>query len=173
MYEGSNIDKEYHNHETAIDCCRVVLRLAKENKLRDIDYVFIAYGHNDQYFKPEIDEENKNVNSLQDIHSFKNSFRYVVKTLKEHNPNVKVLVLNCTYSEYDINSKSPYGDKYSYADYRNANKEIADELSLKHLDPWDYCKTYFDHGNGNKYYQDSVHISPLGHKILFEYLLNK
>lgn len=173
MYEGSNIDKEYHSHETAIDCCRVVDRLNNNKQLSDIDYVFIAYGHNDQYFKPEIDENNGKYDNLEDLHSFKNSFRFIVKKLKEANPNIRIIVLNCTYSEYDINSKSPYGNKYGYENYRNANKEMADELSLKHIDPWEYMKQFFDHGNGNKYYQDSVHISPLGHNELFKYLLNK
>ena len=79
MYEGSNIDKEYHNNERAIDCCRVVKRLEDEDKLKDFDYVIIAYGHNDQHFKDEIEEENKKVLSLDDVHSFNNISETVIK----------------------------------------------------------------------------------------------
>ena len=170
MYEGSNIDKEYHSNEKAIDGCRVVKKLEEENKLKDFDYVFIAYGHNDQHFKDEIEEENKTVNSLDDVHSFNNSFRYIVQTLRKHNPFVKIMVLNCTYSTYDINGNSPYGNKYGYHDYRKANKEMAKELNLKHLDPWDYMKQYFDFNKEWIYYQDCVHISPKGHQKLYEFI---
>lgn len=174
MYEGSNIDKEYHSHETAIDGCRVVTRLALDNKLKDFDYVIIAYGHNDQYFKPEVDQDNnENVSTLEQCKSYKNSFRFIINTLKKHNPNIRIMVLNCTYSEYDIVSKSPYGDKFNYESYRQASKEIASEYKLKYVDPWEYMKPYSDYTTTNYYYKDSVHISPNGHKLLFEYLLNK
>ena len=174
MYEGSNIDKEYHSHEVAIDACRVVSRLAIDNKLKDFDYVFIAYGHNDQYFKPEITQENEEqVTYLEQCKSFKGSYNFIINTLKKHNPNVKIIILNCTYSEYDIASISPYGNKFSYIDYRNASKEIADKNNLKYIDPWEYMKPFMDYKTTNTYYKDSVHISPLGHQKLYEFILNK
>ena len=173
MYEGSNIDKEYHNHEVAIDGCRVVTRLALDNSLKDFDYVIIAYGHNDQYFKPEIEDDNKNIFALEQCKSYKASFRFIINTLKKHNPRIRIIVLNCTYSEYDIVSISPYGQKFNYLSYRNASKEIADEYNLKYIDPWDYMKQYCDYASDRYYYQDSVHISLNGHKVLYEYLLNK
>ena len=58
MYEGSNIYKEYKDNAEAIDGCRVVTNLSKNNELSKFDYVIIAYGHNDQYFQPPLDEEN-------------------------------------------------------------------------------------------------------------------
>ena len=174
MYEGSNIDKEYHYHETAIDGCRVVSRLAIENKLKDFDFVIIAYGHNDQYFKPEVEQDNADdVKYLNQCKSYKASFNFIINTLKKHNPNVNIIILNCTYSEYDIVSISPYGDKYNYMSYRNASKEIADKYGLKYIDPWDYMKQFCDYNTDKFYYKDSVHISPNGHQKLFEYLLNK
>ena len=174
MYEGSNVDKEYHSHEVAIDGCRVVSRLADQNKLHDVDYVIIAYGHNDQHFKDEIEEENNtNVRYLEQCHSYKNSFRYIVNTLRNHNKNVRVIVINCTYSEYDKTGNSPYPNKYGYQDYRNANKEMAEELNLKYVDPWDYMKQFFDFRENAFYYMDAVHLTKEGHKELFKFLLNK
>ena len=120
MYEGSNIDKEYHSNEVALDGCRVVKKLEDENKLSNFDYVIIAYGHNDQYFKPSIDEENTIVKSLNDCHSFKNSFRFIINTLMKNNPNVRITILNCTYSEYDKADPSKYHGNVFYIDYRKA-----------------------------------------------------
>ena len=91
MYEGSNIYKEYKDNAEAIDGCRVVTNLSKNNELSKFDYVIIAYGHNDQYFQPPLDEENTNPLALNDIHSFKNSYRYIIKTLKEANKNVNII----------------------------------------------------------------------------------
>ena len=86
---------------------------------------------------------------------------------------MKIIILNCTYSEYDIASISPYGNKFSYIDYRNASKEIADKNNLKYIDPWEYMKPFMDYKTTNTYYKDSVHISPLGHQKLYEFILNK
>ena len=174
MYEGSNIDKEYHSHQVAIDGCRVTKRLEDAGVLDNIDYVIIAYGHNDQHFKDEIEEEHtENVYSLDQIHSYKNSFRYIVNTLRKHNKQIKILALNCTYSEYEKGQVSAYGNKYDYDSYRKACKEMASELKIKYLDPWDYMKQFFDPFDEHYYYQDAVHISPKGHIELFKYLLNK
>lgn len=173
MYEGSNIYKEYKDNAEAIDGCRVVTNLSKNNELSKFDYVIIAYGHNDQYFQPPLDEENTNPLALNDIHSFKNSYRYIIKTLKEANKNVNIIILNCTYSEYDIVNPTKYDGGLKYSDYRNASKEIADEYKLKYIDPWNYMRQFFDYNTNKFYYQDSVHLSKNGHIELFKYLLNK
>ena len=173
MYEGSNIYKEYKDNAEAIDGCRVVTNLSKNNELSKFDYVIIAYGHNDQYFQPPLDEENTNHSALNNIHSFKNSYRYIIKTLKEANKNVNIIILNCTYSEYDIVSPTKYDGGLKYSDYRNASKEIADEYKLKYIDPWNYMRQFFDYNTNKFYYQDSVHLSKNGHIELFKYLLNK
>ncbi len=170
-YEGSNIDKEYHDLENVLDCCRVVDKLENEKLLDDIDFVFISYGHNDQFFKPEIEEKHDEpIVSLSQCNSYKNSFRYVINKLKKHNPNVKIIILNCTYSEYDIEYPSPYGNKYSYADYMQASREIAEEYGLKTVEFWQIMKPYFDFKTEKVYYKDFVHCTPKGHEIIFNYL---
>ncbi len=174
MYSGSNIDKEYHLNENAIDGCRVIKKLEKENKIKDFDYVIIAFGHNDQYFQPAIDENNnKKELTIEDCHSFKNSYRFILQTLKKNQPFIRIVLLNCTYSEYDKVSPSPYGNKYNYASYRKATQEIAKEFKVKYLDPWDYMKPFKDYDTTQYYYQDSVHLSANGHVELFKFLLNQ
>lgn len=172
MYEGSNIDLEYHSNNVALDGCRVVTNLAIDNKLKDFDYVIIAYGHNDQHFKVPLDESNTKVNYLSDCHSFKNSFRFIINTLKKHNPNINIILLSCTYSEYDKVDVSPYEGNMTYSDYKKAYQEIAKEYQLTILDPWDYMKQFFDYKTKAFYYKDSVHLSKNGHVELFKFLIN-
>lgn len=173
MYENSNIDKEYHDNKDAIDGCRVIKKLEDENKLKDYDYVIIAFGHNDLYFQTPLDEENIKFEQLNDIHSFKNSYRYIINKLKKNNPNVRIIILNCTYSEYANALSSPYGKNITYQSLRKASEEIAKDYSIKIIDPWDYMKQFFDYETNKFYYQDSVHLSKNGHVKLFEFILNK
>ena len=175
MYEGSNIYKEYKDNTNAIDGCRVVYNAYTNNELNNIDYAFIAFGHNDQYFQPPIsvDGDDKYCidNTFASAHSFKGSYRYMINVLKKANPNIRIILLNCTYSEYDKNLKSPYGEEYTYFDYRVAIKEIANEFNCRYIDPWDYLKEYFDFKKENYYYKDSDHLSINGHKKLYEYII--
>ena len=176
MYKGSNIYKEYANNKTAIDGCRVVWNAFVNDELSDVDVAFIAYGHNDQYFQPPITVEGDDVYCVDDsfatCHSYKGSYRYMINVLKEANPGMRIILLNCTYSEYDKALPSPYGKTYNYLDYRNATKEIAEEMNCRYIDPWDYMKGYYDYGGSRQYYSDSVHITAKGHQLLSQYISN-
>lgn len=175
MYEGSNIYKEYEKAEGVIDGVRLTNQAYDNGELNDIDYAFIAYGHNDQYFQPPVTvsgDDVYDVNSFDSCHSFKGSYRYMINTLKLANPNIRIMLLNCTYSEYNISNPSPYGKTYSYSDYRTAIKEIAEEFSLTHIDPWDHLQIYFDAYDTRYYYKDSVHMTTQGHIILTQYIID-
>ena len=173
MYEGSNIYKEYATNSVAIDGVRVVKQAYDNNELASVDYVFIAYGHNDQYFQPPITvagDDVYDVNSFDSCHSFKGSYRYMINTLKLANPNVRIIILGCTYSEYDKTITMRYGTKYNYSDYRQAISEIAEEFDLTYIDPWEFLKPFFDAYDTKAIYKDSVHLSAAGHKILGDYI---
>lgn len=173
MYEGSNIYKEYANNSVAIDGVRVVKKAYDAGELNDVDYAFIAYGHNDQYFQSPITNSGDDVydvNSFDSCHSFKGSYRYMINTLKKANPNIRIMLLNCTYSQYNLSNPSRYGKTYSYDDYRLAIKEISEEYSLTHIDPWDHLEMYFDAYDSKYYYKDTVHLSEEGHKVLTHYI---
>lgn len=174
MYKGSNIYKEYANNKTAIDGCRVVYNAYKNGELTNVDYAFIAYGHNDQYFQPPITVQGDEIycvdGTFATCNSYKGSYRYMINVLRKANPNIRIIVLNCTYSEYDNANPSPYGSKYCYEDYRIATKEIAEEMGCKYIDPWDYMKELYDYGKGNINYSDSVHITAIGHQKLSQFI---
>ena len=91
----------------------------------------------------------------------------MINVLREANPNIRIILLNCTYSEYDKALPSPYGKTYNYQDYRNATKEIAEEMNCRYVDPWDY-----DFNGSRQYYSDSVHITAKGHQLLSQYISN-
>lgn len=172
QFPGSNIDKEYHGNNDAIDGVRVVKQAYDNGELNDIDYAFIAYGHNDHYFQPPITvegDDNYDMNSFDSAYSFKGSYRYMINTLRLANPNIKIIILDCTYSEYMYDG-SQYGNKYTYLDYRKAQYEIAREMDVKLVDPWNYTKTIFDGTTRNAYYKDVVHLTVKGHDKLATYL---
>ena len=95
MYKGSNIDKEYHDNTTAIDGCRSVKRAVENHEIDDIDYAFIEFGHNDQFFQPPLDSKDDNTLSLSNCVSFKASYRYMIRMLRKANPKIKIIILNC------------------------------------------------------------------------------
>lgn len=172
-YEGSNIYKEYADNKTVLDGVRVVKKAYDAGELSSVDYVFIAYGHNDQYFQPPLTAEGDDVydvNSFDSCHSFKGSYRYMINTLKLANPNVRIILLNCTYSEYDIANPSKYGKTYTYSDYRTAISEVAAEFNLTIIDPWDYLSIFFDANDNKIYYKDAVHLSEKGHLELGQFI---
>ena len=172
-YEGSNIYKEYADNKTVLDGVRVVKKAYDSGELANVDYAFIAYGHNDQYFQPPITvdgDDSYDVNSFDSCHSFKGSYRYMIETLKLANPNIRIILLNCTYSEYDKANPSKYGKTYCYADYRNAIAEIGAEYNLTTIEPWDYLSIFFDANDNKIYYKDAVHLSEKGHHELGQFI---
>ena len=171
MYKGSNIEIEYGDNLTAIDGVRVTKKAYINKELNNIDFAFIAFGHNDQYFQPPLDDDKSfSIDNFDSAHSFKGSYRYIVNLLRLANPDIKIILLNCTYSEYSARSDR-WEYHLSYLDYRNAITELANELNCKLIDPWDYMKKYFDAKDKKFYYHDDVHISQNGHQKLAEYIM--
>ena len=173
MYEGSNVYKEYATLDRVLDGVRMIKKAYDNNQIKDMDYVFIAYGHNDQYFQPEITapgDEEYDVNSFDSCHSFKGSYRYMIKTLKLANPNIRIIILGCPYSEYNITNPSRFGKKYNYLDYVKAMEEVAVEQNVTYIDAWDYMYPFFDAYDNKIYYKDSVHLSETGHYELGQYI---
>lgn len=174
MYPGSNIWKEYRTLTDVLDGPRRVKQAVDNGEIDNVDYAFIAYGHNDQYFQPPITVEGDdvyNTDNFDNAHSFKGSYRFMVNCLRAANPRIKIILLNCTYSEYCLTSGRNWGSEFLYEDYRNAIEELAEELDCKTVDPWNYMKTIFDANTRNVYYKDVVHLTVKGHEKLAEYLI--
>ena len=177
-YFGSNVNREYGYETPYLDGCRVVNNAVNNNEINDVDYAFIAYGHNDQYFQPPIDvkgDENVNINNFSTCNSFSGSYRFMISKLRSANPNIRIILLGCTYSEYDKTNPTRYAvDKdhpITYADYCQAIDDISIEMRCRLILPWNYMKQYFDYNNGGFYYKDSVHLTGNGHQKLYEYII--
>ena len=188
-YKGSNIHKEYAGTKYYGGPQRII-EVYNNGQLADVDYVILSYVGNDRYFQVPIEDENaseynvdlsKKVDTLDETlyesaHSFKGSYRHMIKTLRQINPNVRIIVLNYHYSEFDLYTYARYGSKYHVEDYRKAVREVADEMNVKYLNPWQHTKNYYDYGLNGKgallYYQDCVHMSPSGHEKFADYLVD-
>lgn len=172
MYPGSNIYKEYAGNNDAIDGPRVITKAIQNNELDGVEYAFIAFGHNDHYFQPPIEDDGYEDFALNDFthaHSFKGSYQYMIRALRSVNPNMKIILLGCTYSEY-AKDGGAYGNTYTYDQYRRAVEEVAIKLECKFIDPWNYLKTLFDGETRKVNYKDVVHLTVKGHQRLATYL---
>ena len=185
-YEGSNIYKEY-NETKYYGGPQRIIEVYNEGKLDNVDYVILSYVGNDRYFQVPIENENpieydvdiKNADTLDanvyaSAHSFKDSYRHMIKTLRQINPRVRIILLNFHYSEFDYYTYARYGSKYTSNDYRNAEREIADEMKVKYLSSYQHTRNYFDYtiSGGGLYYTDCVHMSVYGHEKYADYLIN-
>lgn len=174
MFKGSNIEKEYTQPDKlhAIDGCRVIDNAIANKELDNVDVALISYGNNDMYFQVPLDNKNENNNplSVDNCKSIKASFRYMVNRLRSINPNMKIIIINTPYSEYN-NADLKYGNKYKFQDYLKAINEVAEEMDCYCYNPWDYLKPYSYSNKKNKYYKDPVHLNVRGHKMLFKYLI--
>ena len=196
-YAGSNLYNEYFNKGTnnwivdgsgrsVVDGPQRVKNAYTANELNDIDYVFIAYGHNDQYFQPVPTQEgydDYNLNSFASCASFKGSYIYMINTIKLANPNARIIILGPTYSMYDVatvahNGSNFYGKEYNYSDYAQVLKETAAETNCRYVNSWNYLKDYWDYdpldsSKFRTYYNDIVHLSKKGQQVLAEYMASK
>ena len=156
------------------------------NELANIDYVFIAYTHNDQHFQPLPTHDgynNYDLNSFDSCASFKGSYVYMIETLRLANPDVRIILMAPTYAQYDItniahNGDKYYGKEYNYSDYRQMIKEVADEKNVMYVNSWNYLKDFYDYDVTTKtgqytYYKDPVHMNANGQQVLADYLVNR
>lgn len=191
-YEGSNLYKEYFYNgnwitdgagRKVVDGVQRVKNAYDANELANIDYVFIAYTHNDQHFQPiptKTGYNNYDLNSFASCDSFKGSYVHMIRTLKLANPDVRIILMAPTYAQYDIaniahNGDTYYGKEYNYSDYRQMIKEVAGEENVKYVNSWNFLKDYYDFNilDGSQrgtYYNDPVHLGVKGQQVLAEYL---
>ncbi len=131
-------------------------------KYRDADYVVIAIGTNDfgtnvELGKPEDSEKE----------TFYGALRVIFSTVKENNPNAKIVVL----SPLPRIDEEPNKKGYILDDYRNALKQRAAEWEFVFVDgrQLPICPT--DPTHKEKYIFDGVHFNEDGHKFIAELLL--
>ena len=148
------------------------------DKLDQVDYVFIAYTHNDQYFQPVLTHEgyaDYEFGNFESCKSFKGSYVYMIETLRKANPNVRIILMAPTYAEYNLSGISYYGKEVDYADFRKVIKEVAEEYNVMYVNSWNHLKDYYDFDivkwtGPKQYYKDAVHMNANGQAQLAKYL---
>ena len=187
-FARSNIDKEYHG-TTFYGGPQRILEVYKQGLLDDVDYVILSYVGNDRYFQTPIIDENEPAYDVdvktasvtdpdvyKSAHSFKGSYRHMIKTLRQINPNVRIIISNYHYSEFDLYTYAAYGSQYHVEEYRKAEREIAEEMNVKYINPWQHTRNYWDYGlnatGPRQYYKDCVHLTTFGHEKMVDYWIN-
>ncbi|MCQ2742050.1 MAG: SGNH/GDSL hydrolase family protein [Bacilli bacterium] len=183
---NANVTSEYKGTEFMYnDGCDMVYNKAKNGTLATMDMMFITYGYNDCYFQPDIDCEQDQIvctdGTFANCHSYKGYYRYMIDTARKANPNIKIVIMNIIYNEYDIDHNGyKHNPNYSfdkgikYADYRKAIFEIGYEKDVKVIDEWNYMKGQYDYYEGRPEgvswcYKDNVHPSVFGNKKIANY----
>lgn len=166
-YEGSNILLEYGNSHV-FRKTGVSLIAQKQMFLSAIDYVFIAYTHNDQYFQAAIGDDSIPEN-LDDCKSFKQSYSYAINLIKQKNPNARIVLIAPNYSIYAPNPNYDVGLKYSH--YITALEELAVIHNCKFINLWTPTETEII-TNKKTLLADSVHLNAEGHQFITEIIKN-
>lgn len=158
-----------------------------DGTLKDYSVIFITFGYNDLYFQPEIDDDRDHTYNLDPsvcCHSWKGGYRYMINTARKANPDVKIVIQNIIYNEYDLdhggyshNPKYSFDKGIKYLDFRKALYEIGYELDVKVIDMWNYTKSIYDYSPDRDptylywKYKDIMHPSVIGNKYICNYLV--
>lgn len=183
MYDGSHIKNEYYsgfgrhfngtsfitvpttqekvNNYTSNEDKLTASAIGNEARIKATDYLIIFYGHNDMYFQVPIGTTEYLPKNLNQCTTFKASYAYALNYIKSVNPDVRILLLAPQYSEYAPNAS--YNKNITYADYRNAIKDMAAYYKVKCIDLWDESAVA---NQSEPILQDAVHPNNYGHRVI-------
>ena len=168
-YEGSHIYEEYHNNTNVFRKNGTSLILNNYNVFKNVDYVFIAYTHNDQYFQVPIGTNEFMPESIEECNTFKACYSYAINVIKKANPQTRIIIIAPNYSEYQ--PSSVYDINLRYPDYIKALEEIADYHQVKFINLWP--ETERIHKNVEKLLADSgAHLNARGHQVVADIIKN-
>lgn len=127
----------------------------------EVDYLIISYGLNDYFSGVEIYPED-----MYDMTTYVGALRHAVAKMTETYPEMEVLLLAPSYTEFSTELSEG-----SVGDYVAAAKEVSEEYGTAFLD------IYHDLGingeNQNQYLYDGVHLSEEGRAVYAEYVSQK
>ena len=151
----------------------------KDNKWADI--VFIAYCTNDFTNCAEIGNLNLSANSYDSVNTFAKAINFAVYTLKQHNPDVKIVFLtplNRMKSNMPNHIYNHITDLYLKEDFGESIIERVRQLNEKGydgdviaIDMWD-CFTKEEISPNTTYTVDGLHPNDLGHRKMADYIID-
>lgn len=132
-----------------------------------VELVLIQQGLNDFYIGVPLDNEN----DPYDEHTFKGALRSSIRSLRQVNPDVRIVLMTQTYTwyretgdtceEYDAG----YGNQEAYI---QAEMEIAEELGLEFLDLYHDLFPHDSWEDWELYTADGMHPNEAGRMMLAE-----
>lgn len=157
-FRESNSD----NFADKIDCLEAL-------DFSGVELVLIQHGLNDFYMGVPLDNEN----DPYDEHTFKGALRRSIRSLRQANPDVRIVLTTQTYTwyiptgvtceEYDAG----YGNQEAYI---QAEMEIAEELGLELLDLYHDLFPHDSWEDWELYTADGMHPNEAGRIMLAETL---
>lgn len=132
-----------------------------------VELVLIQHGLNDFYIGVPLDNEN----DPYDEHTFKGALRSSIRSLRQANPDVRIVLMTQTYTwhrlkgvtceEYDLG----FGNQESYI---QAEMEIAEELGLELIDLYHDLFPHDSWEDWELYTTDGLHPNEAGSILLAE-----
>lgn len=168
-FVGSHIYDEYHANTSVFRKNGTSLITSKIAYTKDVDYVFIAYTHNDQYFQIPIGTNDDLPKTIEDCNTFKGCYAYAIHAIQKANPKTRIVIIAPNYSKYGTSENYDIGLRYP--DYIQALEEIAAKYQVKYINLWP--KTEEEQNKPNvDLLADTVHLNAAGHKLVAEIIKN-
>lgn len=134
------------------------------------DVAIIAYGTNDYTSNVPIGSDNDSFQRWQDVSTFKGAINYAVRTLRAHNPKMRIIILTPIFRGDRTNAN---GIGLTLLDYRNTILEMAEK------DHYRAIEMYYDAGftlanfyKGSPLTSDGLHPNAAGHEVMANHLLS-
>ena len=133
------------------------------------DVAIIAYGTNDFGVSVPMGRNSDKPIKKEQVSTFKGAINFMVKTLRKHNPDIRIIFLTPIYR----NDKVQNGIGLQLNDYAKAIMDLAEVNGYRYIDMFN--SGIFNESNfysGSNYTPDGLHPNTLGHQVYAEYLLN-
>ena len=164
-YEGSHIKEEYSAQGPYFNGVGFIT--SNVNAVRQANYIFIFYGHNDMYFQPPIGETTYLPKTMEECTTFKASYAYAINLIQTVNPSARIILITPNYSLYQPNPAYDIG--LTYGHYNTAILDMAEYYHVRAVYLWDATKAEHEK---QSILADSVHMNTRGHQIVANLILN-
>ena len=136
------------------------------------DYAFIAYGTNDFGASTPMGTAEDDCSSYVEANTFCGSVRLAVKTLREQNPDIKILFLTPIFRSAwsKLNPKNGVG--FTLRDYCQVILDMSEELRYRAVNMYDDIFGWDNYMADEGLTPDGLHPNGMGHRMMAMYLLN-
>lgn len=136
------------------------------------DYAFIAYGTNDFAVSAGMGNNTDDPASYLETNTFRGAVNLAVKTLRDQNPDIKILFLTPIFRSNWSKINPANGAGFTLKEYCEAIMDMANTLEYRAVDMYTDIFGWDNFQAGKDYTNDGLHPNALGHKVMSAYLLS-